>query len=207
MIFDNRQQAGTLLGDRLTVHNGKSIVVVGLARGGVVVAQQLASMLHTPLDVLVVKKISSPMEQELAIGALAPDGIFTVNWKRAQRLGVDEGYIKGVISDKQEAIREKTLLYRKKRKPYELQNKTVILVDDGAATGATMEVAVKWCRKKHARRIIVALPVAPKEFVDRFKHTVDDLIVLESPTDFSAVGQWYKDFKQVEDGDVVELLQ
>lgn len=234
MFFKDRQHAGTLLADKLAAYKGKDIVVFGLARGGVVVAHQLANILHTPLDVLVIKKISSPMNPEFAIGALAPDGVSFINWKLAQRVGVDERYIKEAISrlprsssssprpashsnrgelgeageaSQTSAIRQKTLLYRKGGRPYRLKEKVVLLVDDGAATGATMEAAVKWCRKKHARRIIVALPVAPTEFVERVKHTVDHCIVLYTPTDFSAVGQFYKKFPQVEDREVIELLQ
>lgn len=207
MIFKNRQHAGTLLADTLATYNGKDIVVFGLARGGVVVASQLATILHAPLDVLVIKKISSPMEQELAIGAVAPDGVFIVDWKRAQRMGVDEDYVKSQITNLNDQIRQKTLLYRKGKKPYGFHDRAVIIVDDGAATGATMEAAIKWCKTKHTRCIVVALPVASTEFIQRVKHTVDDCIVLESPMDFSAVGQYYKDFGQVADGDVVKLLR
>lgn len=207
MIFDNRQHAGRLLGDVCAAYNGKDVLVLGLARGGVVVAHKLATQLHVPFDVLVIRKIPSPMEQELAIGAVAPDGVSFINRKLAQRVGVDEKYIKKAVSRQSSAIREKTRLYRIGRKPYNFQDKTVIIVDDGAATGATMEAAIKWCKTKHARRCVVAVAVAPKEFVERIKHTIDDLVVLESPTDFSAVGQWYKDFGQVEDGDVIKLLR
>lgn len=207
MIFTDRTQAGSLLAEKLSSFRGKIAIVLGLARGGILTAGAVADILKLPLDVLVVKKVGAPGQEELAIGALAPDDVASIDWRFAQALGVDEEYISRVIRDTREVIREKTLLYRKKRKPYKLRTSTVVLVDDGAATGATMEAAIKWCKIKHAKRIIVALPVAPKEFVERVKHTVDNLVVLESPTDFSAVGQWYTDFKQVEDGDVVELLR
>lgn len=207
MIFTDRQQAGSLLAEKLKPYKSKPVTVVGLARGGVVVACAIATKLELPLDILVVKKIPSPYQQELAVGALAPDGVFVVDWKSAQRMGADEEYIKRVISDKREVIKEKTLLYRKKMRPYALQEKTVILTDDGAATGATIEAAIKWCKKKHAHTILVALPVLPQELIGKIRPEVSELIYLDAPESFSAVGQFYKDFPQVEDRQVAELLQ
>lgn len=207
MFFTDRYHAGLLLSEKLTHYLGNDIVVIGLARGGVVVASAVASKLKAPLDVLVVKKIGAPGNPELAIGAVAPDGVGFIDWKRAGRLGVDEKYIKRVIRDKREVIREKTLLYRKKRKSYKLQSKTVILVDDGVATGSTLEAAIKWVRTKHAGKIIVAIPVAPKDLLPKIAPEANELISLETPDAFDAVGQFYKNFEQVEDGEVVELLR
>lgn len=207
VIFTDRTHAGTLLAQKLAPYASAAACVVGLARGGVAVAKILADGLNLPLDVLVVKKVGAPGEAELAIGALAPDGVSFIDWRFAQMLGVDEGYIKRVISDKREVIREKTLLYRKKKKPYRFREKTVILVDDGAATGATIEAAIRWLRKKHAKRIVVAIPVAPKELAPKIAPEVDKLVVLETPEGFGAVGQFYTDFPQVSDEEVVELLR
>lgn len=207
MVFKDRSQAGVLLAEKLSSYRGTASYVLGLARGGVAVAKTLADNLSLPPDVLVVKKIGAPGQEELAIGALAPDGVSHIDWRFAQRLGVDEAYIKEVISHQSSAIREKTLLYRKGRKPYDFREKTVIIVDDGAATGATIEVVIKWVRKKHAKRIVIALPIAPRALLSKITPEVDELIVLQTPDEFSAVGQFYKDFQQVSDEEVLELLK
>ncbi len=207
MIFKDRHHAGMLLAEKLLSHRGTNAIVMGLARGGVAVAHAIARALTLPLDVLVVKKISSPFENELALGALAPDAVSFVDWKLAHRLAADEDYIKKVISVQSAIISQKTLLYRKGKRPYQLKDKPVILVDDGAATGATIEAAIRWLRKKHARRIVVALPVAPQELPPKIAPEVAELVILDTPPEFSAVGQFYKHFEQVSDEEVVELLR
>lgn len=207
MRFTDRHQAGSLLAEKLSSYRGQNAVVLGLSRGGVVTSFDIARTLHLALDVLVVKKIGAPGEPELAIGALAPDGAFFVDWRLAQTLGVDEGYIKQVISDKGKEIREKTRLYRKGKKPYTFKEKTVILVDDGAATGASVEAGVKWLRKKHAKKIVVAIPVAPKEFPSKIAPEADELVILATPQEFAAVGQFYESFPQVTDEQVIQLLR
>lgn len=206
MIFKDRNRAGVLLAEKLSSYRGKDALVMGLARGGMNVARTLADDLNLPLDVLVVKKIGAPGQEELAIGALAPDGVSHVDWRFAQMLGVDEEYIKSQIPSTNDQIKQKTLLYRKGRKPYKFREKTVILVDDGAATGATIEAAIKWLRKKHAKRIVVALPIAPKEVIPKIAPQADELVILDSPEEFSAVGQFYEQFEQVTDEEVVALL-
>ena len=206
MVFNDRTQAGNLLAEKLSSYRGSAAVVVGLARGGAATACAVSDTLKLSLDVLVVKKISAPGEAELAIGALAPDDVSFIDWRFAQRLGVDEKYIKEAISHQSSAIREKSLLYRKGRKPYRFKEKIVILVDDGAATGATIEAAIKWLKKKHASKIIVALPVAPKELLQKISPEVDGLVVLETPHDFRAVGEFYQTFEQLTDKEVIELL-
>lgn len=207
MLLKDRHQAGVRLAEKLSSYRGKGAIVVGLARGGVKVAKMLADTLQLPLDVLVVKKIGAPGQEELAIGALAPDGVSYIDWRFAQRLGVDNDFVKSQITNLKHQIDQKTHLYRKGRQAYRFREKTVILVDDGAATGATMEVAILWLRKKHTKRIVVALPIVPKELMGKIVPEVDELIVLETPDEFSAVGQFYKDFQQVGDAEVIRLLQ
>jgi len=207
MVFQDRHQAGQLMSDTLAGYRKGKAVVLGLPRGGVVVASALARALSLPLDVVVVKKIPSPGQPELGIGALAPDGVSYIDWKLAHRVAADEEYVKSQSIELTEQIKRKTLLYRKGRKPLDVREKTVIVVDDGAATGVTLEAAVKWLRSKKAKRIVVAIPVAPREVVARVKPEVDELIVLTAPGDFGAVGQFYKEFGQVEDEEVVKLLQ
>lgn len=206
MLFKDRFQAGQLLYEKLSSYSESRAIVFGLARGGVVVASAIAHALQCELDVLVVKKIPSPMDPELAIGAIAPDGISFIDWKLARHVGADETYVARVISQQSSVVRDKSLLYRKGRKPIDIKKGTVTLVDDGAATGATMEAAVAWAKNKHAKRIIVALPVATREFVKRITPEVSDLVVLDIPENFSSVGQFYQHFAQVTDEEVMRLL-
>ncbi len=206
-MFTDRHHGGQLLSEKLSSYKGQNAVVVGLARGGVVVSAIVAKTCSLLLDVLIVKKIPSPIDPELAIGALAPDGVSYVDWKIAHQFGGDEGYVQSQIRTLSDQIRQKILLYRKGMKSLELKDKTVILVDDGAATGATMEAAIAWAKKKHAKRIVVALPVAPKALTEQLKPEVAELIVLHTPEDFSSVGQFYENSPQVEDGEVIKLLR
>ena len=204
-MFTDRREAGTLLVKKITSKD-EGTIVVGLARGGVVVASSFALELSLPLDVLVVKKIPAPDQQELGLGAVTPNGIIQVNWCLAHTRGVDEAYIKSVIGNQESVIRQKTLIYRKGKKPLVVRDKTVILVDDGAATGATMEAAIKWCKAKKAKKIVAAIPVVSHEAADHIRPEVDELITLEEPEDFDAVGQFYREFVQVSDEEVIELL-
>ena len=157
-------------------------------------------------DVLVVKKIPSPQNPELGIGALAPDNVSYIDWKLVRRVGADKGYLRTKNLELNDQIKQKTLLYRKGKPPIKVLGKTIVLVDDGAATGATIKAAILWLRKKHAKKIIIALPVAPLEFTVTLQYTADAVVVLETPSDFSSVGQFYKDFHEVNDEEVVELL-
>ncbi|MBU1327097.1 phosphoribosyltransferase [Patescibacteria group bacterium] len=206
MIFTNRQHAGLLLAEKLAGYREKSAIVVGLARGGVQVAGSVSSALSLPLDVLVVKKIPSPYQAEYAIGALAPNNVSIIHWPSAHRIGVDEAYIKEVISRQQAEIRKKQALYRKGRKPFNVAGKVIILVDDGAATGATLEAAVKWLKKKKAGKIVLAIPVASVEAIRSLKPETEEMVVLETPDEMGAVGQFYRSFTQVGDSEVVEAL-
>lgn len=207
MIFADRLEAGDILSQKLASFRGTSTLVLGLPRGGVVVASVVAKTLGLPLDVLVVKKIPSPGNPELALGALAPDNVSSIDWKLVHSVGADEHYIKTQIHELADQIKQKTLLYRKGRAPLAVKEKTVIVVDDGAATGATMEASIQWLRKKNAKKIVVAIPTAPPEVVRNIRPEVSECIVCDTPHDFSAVGQFYKSFSQVSDSDVVQLLQ
>jgi len=207
VIFTDRIQAGTLLAEKLSSYRASGAIVVGLARGGMVAGAAVARALTLPLEVLVVKKIGSPFESELAIGAVAPDGISVIDWRMGHRAGADEEYIKTQTAQLSGQIKQKVLLYRKDRKFLSLKDKTVILVDDGAATGITMEVAIKWVRTKGAKKIVVALPVAPPDTVAKIKPEVAEVVALDTPENLGSVGQFYQEFGQVEDAEVVELLK
>jgi predicted phosphoribosyltransferase len=206
-MFKDRVHAGTLLARRLSSYRGSECVVLGLPRGGIVVAAVVASSLELPLDVFVVKKIGAPHNGELAIGAVAPDGVSYIDWQLAQRVRADEHYVKSQITNLNVQIKGKTRLYRKGRRPLFIKGKTAIVVDDGAATGATVRAAIAWLEKKKAGRIVVALPVAPPEFIEKIQRDVHEMVALNTPLEFSAVGQFYDEFPQVTDEEVVELLK
>lgn len=205
--FTDRAEAGKLLAQKLSDQQKNVSIILGLARGGVVISHAISTFFHVPHDVLILKKIPSPGNAEFAIGALAPDGVNYIDHKTAQIMGADEPYIRTQITELNDQINKKILQYRKGRKPLSVRDQSVMIVDDGSATGATMFAAVMWAKKKHARRIIVALPVAPPDVVYKLKTMADEAVVLETPREFSAVGQFYKDFPQLTDEDVVELLQ
>lgn len=207
MRFKNRRQAGNLLAEKLSDYRGKQVLVLGLARGGVMIASEIGRILSLPVDVLIVKKIPSPGDTELAIGALTPDGVFFIDWKFAHRLGVDEAYVQAQFASLKAEIKRKNILYRKAKPPLLVKDKTIILADDGAATGATIEASVKWLKSKHAKKIIVALPVASQETLNKIKPEVNELVILEKPENFNSVGQFYEDFTQIADEKVIELLQ
>lgn len=207
MIYNDRRQVGRLLAEKLSSYRGTPALVLGLARGGVVVAVQIARELQLSADVLVVKKIPSPGESELAIGALAPDRVLFVDWRFAQRVGADEAYIKSCERELSDQIKQKILLYRDGKEPLNLKDKTVIVVDDGAATGATIRAAILWLKKKHAGKVVVGLPVAPPDLEGKIKPEVTELVILDTPPEFSSVGQFYEHFPQVEDQEVIELLK
>ncbi len=206
MSFANRRLAGERLAEKLAGYTGVDAMVVGLPRGGVAVAQAVSAALKLPLDVLVVKKIPSPGQPELGIGALAPDGVAFVDWRLAHRVGADEAYLKTQILHLNEQVRKKIALYRKGKKRLEVREKIVIVVDDGAATGATLAATIQWLRKKKARKIVIALPVAPSDTVGKIRPEVDELVALEIPKAFAAVGQFYEDFAEVTDEEVVALI-
>lgn len=207
MRFTNRTQAGEQLASQIAERHARAQLVVGLARGGLAVARPIARALGVPLDVLIIKKISSPHNSELAIGALAPDGVAVVHWRMAHRVGADEAYITSQKQVLTGAIKQKTLLYRKGKSPLNVAGKDVVIVDDGAATGATLEAAVQWLRAKKAKSILVALPVGAPEVIARITPEVSKVMVLHTPQDMGSVGEYYDEFPQMTDEEVVALLR
>jgi predicted phosphoribosyltransferase len=205
--FSNREDAAHALGHVLSSYRGRDAVVIGLVRGGAVVARVIANDLDLPFDILVVKKIPSPQDPELAIGAIASDEITYINKTIAHQLDVSDVYIYEEVQRLSKSIERKNDLYRKNNTPKNIDGKTVILVDDGIATGATMKAAIAWSKAKGAKEIIVAAPVASADTVSEFKADVDHVVVVEKPASFHAVGQFYETFEQIEDKEVIELLQ
>ena len=205
-MFSDRTDAGTKLANELRLGTYTVQLVIGLARGGAVIARAISDALGIPTDILVVKKIGSPVNTELAIGALAPDGVSYLNDRLARQTGADTAYITSQISRLTGEIKQKTRFYRSGMPPVDIHGKTVILTDDGIATGATMIAAIRWAQYKRAKTILVAVPVAPPDVVTALRALVRTVVVLETKTDFGAVGEFYTRFPQLTDADVVKLL-
>ena len=205
MTFASREDAGQQLGRRLVELGVKADWVLGLPRGGVVVAAEVARALRCPLDVLIVRKIGHPWQREFAVGALAePDVIIfdkSLKWKNP----LARAELGGVIAEEKERLREYRLQFHRTAAPV-LEDKTVLLVDDGLATGATAEAAVISAKQQKARRVIVAAPVASTPAVERLRRLADDVVVLLADADFGAVGQYYAGFSQTSDEEVNALL-
>lgn len=205
-MFDNREQAGELLSAKLKEHRGKEAVVLGIPRGGVVVAKTITDMLQLPLDIVIVKKIGAPNNPELAIGAVGPANVVYWDDRLCRQLAIGKSEKLEVRSKKLEELREREKLLRGKRKMVTIKDKTVILVDDGVATGATAMAAAKFIKKMKAKKIILATPVIAKDTLSYIKRYFDEVVFLESPEEFHAVGQFYQEFNQITDDEVRKLL-
>jgi putative phosphoribosyl transferase len=207
-VFENRQDAGRLLGGHLCSLDLADAVVLGLPRGGVPVAAEVACVLGAPLDVLLVRKLGAPHEPELAIGAVV-DGEMTdvvLNEDIIAELGLAEADLIDETNRQRAVLQERRNVYRVGRTPLSIKDKTVIVVDDGAATGATLRVALKGVRRRQPRRLIAAVPVASISAFDLLKREADDVVCLSVPQRFGAVGFHYCDFSQVTDEEVVQML-
>jgi len=207
MIFKDRIDAGKQLAQRLLAYKDKpNVVVLGLTRGGVVPAFYVAQALNVPMDIIITRKIGAPGNSELAVGALAEDGTVVFNDQLMRSLGLTARALENSIEvEKNEAAR-RIELYRAGRNPLDLTGKTVILVDDGVATGATMRASIVSARLRGAKYIVVAVPVAPAESLDEIRHEADELICLNMPEAFWGVGGSYQSFPQVNDQEVIDLL-
>lgn len=206
-MFKNRKEAGLLLAEKLKAYGGqKDTIVVGIPRGGVPVASEIAKNLNVPLDVVVTRKLGAPGQEELAIGAIGPEGVSVFDENLIQRLQISNDYKEKIIKQETKEMEERIRKFRGDRGT-SFKEKTVMLVDDGIATGSTVEAAVKYLRKKDARKIILAVPVAPLQNVDELSALVDEFVAIDTPKDFYAVGQFYRDFPQTSDEEVLKLLQ
>jgi len=206
-MFIDRADAGRALANALVhLRAAPGAIVLGLPRGGVPVAWEVASALELPLDVLVVRKLGLPQQPELAMGAIASGGALVVNEEVVRYLGGRHQAFEAVRSREQAELERRERDYRGARPPLELAGRTAILVDDGLATGATMEAAVRALRSLGASRVVVAVPVASQEAMERIEALADEVVCLAAPPFFSAVGQWYADFGQTEDAEVRDLL-
>ncbi|NPV53115.1 MAG: phosphoribosyltransferase [Firmicutes bacterium] len=206
MAFSDRHEAGRMLAERLKHYKGSPCIVIALPRGGVPVAAEIAGALESDLDIIAPRKIGAPDNPELAIGAVAHDGTLVLNEELVRMLGVDAGYIdEGAQREHREAERRMER-YRGGRPFPCFKGKTVIVVDDGLATGYTMLAALRAIRKGSPARVVMAVPVAPPDTAQRLSREVDEAVILATPEPFYAVGQFYWNFDPTTDDEVQELL-
>jgi erythromycin esterase-like protein/predicted phosphoribosyltransferase len=206
-LFRDRREAGRLLAEKLGAYaNRPDVLVLALPRGGVPVAYEVARALGAPLDVFVVRKLGVPGYEELAMGAVATGGVRVLNDQVVKRLGIPDQVIDAVAAREQQELARRERIYRDGRPPPEIRDRTVILVDDGLATGATMHAAIHALRQNQPARIVVAVPTASPETCEEMRAEVDDVICAITPEPFHAVGLWYQDFSQTTDQEVRDLL-
>ncbi len=206
-LFQDRRDAGRKLAAKLTGYAGRQdVVVLALPRGGVPVAFEVAIALSAPLDIFLVRKLGVPGHEELAMGAIASGGVRVLNEQVVQSLAISPALIDEVAQREQQELERREQLYRAGRPPLDLRDKSLILVDDGLATGATMAAAIKGARSHSAAQIIVAVPTAAPETCEAFEHLVDATVCAETPQPFWGVGMWYADFSQTSDEEVRTLL-
>ncbi|MEJ2696725.1 MAG: phosphoribosyltransferase [Candidatus Sulfobium sp.] len=207
-MFADRRDGGLQLAERLGHYKGrKELLVLALPRGGVVTGLALAQNIGARLDVLIVRKIGFPGQEELAVGAVSETGAVALNREIISSGGVKQEYIEEAISAQKEEIARRAGLYRGGKRLEKLEGKTIILVDDGIATGATMKAAIATLKKEKIARLVVAVPVSPGDTADELRTMADEFICLHMPSDFAAVGNYYRDFAQVTDEEVIKILK
>jgi predicted phosphoribosyltransferase len=205
LTFADRVDAGERLAKALTEHRGTDCVVLAIPRGGVIVGEVVAAELGAPLDVVVPRKIGAPMNPELGLGAVAP-GVRVLDPQLIEMLGVSEQYLDREIAAQEREIERRLHAYREGRAAVDVTGRTAIVVDDGVATGGTAVAALRWARAQGATRVILAAPVAPPATMGRLTHECDEVVILETPEPFFAVGEWYRRFEQTSDEEVVDAL-
>ena len=205
--FCDRREAGRFLARELAAYaNRPDVIVLALPRGGVPVGYEIAQALHAPLDVFLVRKLGVPGHEEYAMGAIASGGVSVLNEEVVQRLGISPYQIETVAAREQRELERRERAYRGERPPPEVSGRTVILVDDGLATGASMQAAVLALRRLQPARIVVAVPVAAPETCEQLREIADEVVCATTPEPFYAVGLWYEDFSQTSDEEVRALL-
>jgi putative phosphoribosyl transferase len=206
--YRSRTEAGRMLSQKLTEYsNERDTIVLGLPRGGVPVAYEVATALSLPLDVFLVRKLGLPRHPELAMGAIASGGIQVLNQSLIRALGVSNAEIERVARAERRLLEQRERLYRGDSSPIDVQDKTVILIDDGLATGSSMRAAVTALRQGRPETVVIAVPVASTEACAELGAEVDRVVCGETPDPFIAVGMWYRDFSQTTDDEVRDLLR
>jgi putative phosphoribosyl transferase len=209
MLFKDRTQAAMMLAEKLQWLKevwGTSLIVLAIPRGGVVTGEIIANRLGVSLDVVVAKKVGDPLNPEFAIGAVMHNGSFIPNEYVINSLDVSQRHIQESVSTLKKEIDRRLMKFRGS-KTYHLAGKVALLVDDGVATGTTMFAAIKWLKSQKLKKLIVAVPVGPRDTIEKLRDIVDEVIVLHSPSVFGAVGAFYQDFSQVTDDEVIEIMR
>ncbi|QIR41133.1 phosphoribosyltransferase [Tolypothrix sp. PCC 7910] len=205
--FRTRLEAGQMLGKQLTGYAGcPNLLVLGLPRGGVPVAFEVAKVLGAPLDICLVRKLGVPGHKELAMGAITSGSIRVLNYDVVNSLGISNQTIEQVTADEFQELQRRDRVYRGDRPPVNVKNCTVIVVDDGIATGSTMRAAITILQRQQPKRLVVAVPVAPPDTCEQLKEIVDEVVCLKMPEQMCAVGLWYENFSQTTDEEVRYLL-
>jgi len=206
--FQDRADAGVYLAERLQKYANKpDTIVLGLPRGGVVVAYEVARALGLPLDIFLVRKLGVPGYEELAMGAIASGGVQVINQDVVMGIQISQARIQEIAAKEMEELKRRERAYRADRPPLVVKDQTVILIDDGLATGATMRAAVEALKRMGPRKIVIAVPVASIEVCQEFRAKADELVCGITPAHFNAVGAWYDDFSQTTDKEVIQLLR
>jgi putative phosphoribosyl transferase len=208
IVFRDRTEAGRLLARELNAYeNLGDVQVLGIPRGGVPVAFEIALQLHAPLDVFIVRKLGVPGQEELGFGAIASGGVRFLDDEIVEAVGISDLEIELIAAYEGQELARRERAYRGGRPPLNVEGQTVILVDDGIATGSSMQVAINALRQLKPARIVVAVPVAPASTCQRLRRELDDLICIHMPESFYAIGQFYEDFSQVSDQEVTDALR
>jgi putative phosphoribosyl transferase len=207
-LFQDRTEAGQLLARELMAYADQpNVIVLGLPRGGIPVAFEVAQALRAPLDVFVVRKLGTPGQRELAMGAIATGGVRVMNESLVQMLGIPADVIDEISREEEVELKRRELAYRGSLSEPEVHGRTVILIDDGVATGSTMRAAVRALRKQHPARLIIGVPTAARSACRALQPQVDEFVALTMPEPFYAVGAWYRRFDQTSDEQVTDLLK
>ena len=203
-MFKDRKEAGQLLAKKLIKYNEKDVLVLGILRGGIIIAHEIAQQLNATLDVIIIKKMGHPDQEELAIGATGLNDYY-INEEIASN--ISQNIIDSTIKEKQQEAREIYTFLRGKKKMSDMKDKIIIIVDDGIATGSTMMMALKIIKKQSPKKVVVAIPVAPTETMNKLKQEADEVICLSLPKVFFAIGQFYEDFHQITDEEAKGYLK
>lgn len=208
MLFQDRKEAGRYLAEKLKEYAGrKDVIILALPRGGVPVAFEVATVLNLPLDIFLVRKLGVPGHEELAMGAIASGGVRVLNEQIVRELGIPDEAIAAVAAQEQSELDRREKVYRKNMPSLDVKEKSVILIDDGLATGASMRAAALALRQLKAKEVIVAVPVAAPDTCETFRSEVDHVVCAKTPEPFFGVGMWYENFSQTTDEEVIELLE
>jgi putative phosphoribosyl transferase len=206
VTFKDRVEAGKRLAEALKSFRGKDVVVLGIPRGGVVVANEVAKVLGAPLDIVVTRKIEAPGEPEFALGAVTQEGDVVIDRQTAESLGATPQYLNDQIRRKREEVNDRMRRLRGDAPYPELEGKVVLIIDDGIATGKSITAAVISVKKRKPKEVVVAVPVAPREAIETLSAEGTRVVCLQTPGSFFAIGEFYRDFDQVDDAEVIRIM-